>query len=88
MSELLSYSVLQPIKGLRDTVIDPLAITPFRSSLGNTIFCILQFVNRLTRCMVWRCPQRNLLNLMKGIATNLNLRVSLLKVLRNIHLSD
>ena len=29
---------LQPIKGLRDTVVNPLALIPLKSSLGNTIF--------------------------------------------------
>jgi len=34
-------------KGLRDTVVNPLALTSLRLSLGNMIFCVLESVNRL-----------------------------------------
>jgi hypothetical protein len=36
-----TFSEIQPIRGLRDTVVNPLALASLESTLRNTMFCVL-----------------------------------------------
>jgi hypothetical protein len=40
-----TFSEIQPIRGLRDTVVNPLALASLESTLRNTMFCVLATEN-------------------------------------------